>query len=341
MPTLGNGRAKVYATTPASNEVPGAEYFQRVAQIARWSEAAGCHGTLVYTDNSLLDPWMVAAAVLEATERLRPLVAVQPIYMHPYTAAKLIATIAQRHERAVALNMLAGGFKNDLAALGDETPHDDRYVRTTEYAQIVRDLVAGENVTLEGRYYRVRNLRLTPPVAAELAPELLISGSSPAGLRAAHDIGATAVRYPKPPGEEDHVLADRSIEYGVRVGIVARDSSEEAWRVALERFPEDRRGQIAHAMAMKVSDSHWHRQLSEAAAERAGDSPYWLGPFRNYNTFCPYLVGSHEQVAREVAAYAGQGVGTFVLDVPASEEELHHISLVLDAALGERAAAGR
>ena len=53
---------------------------------------------------------------------------------------------------AIYLNMLAGGFKNDLIALDDETPHDDRYVRTVEYTQIMKALLVGpEPVTLRGR----------------------------------------------------------------------------------------------------------------------------------------------------------------------------------------------
>lgn len=280
---------------------------------------------------SLVDPWLVAQAILQATERLSPLVAIQPIYMHPYAAAKMVSTLAYQHGRPVALNMLAGGFKNDLKALGDETPHDDRYVRTVEYTRIMTALLAGETVTLEGTYYRVRNLKLAPALAPELQPPVLISGSSPAGLAAARSLGATAVRYPRPPGEEDDALGDTSIEYGVRVGIIGRETDEEAWRVAVERFPEDRKGQIAHAMAMKVSDSHWHKQLSETPGE-AVDSPYWLRPFQNYNTFCPYLVGSHDRVAAEIAAYIAHGFTTLILDVPASEEELRHTGLVLDAA---------
>ena len=57
--------------------------------------------------------------------------------MHPYSVAKMVTSLAYMHGRAVDLNMLAGGFKNDLLALGDETPHDDRYERTVEYARIV------------------------------------------------------------------------------------------------------------------------------------------------------------------------------------------------------------
>ena len=59
-----------------------------VADVARWSEAAGCEGILVYTDNGIVDPWLVSQLILQSTERLAPLVAVQPAYMHPYWVAK-------------------------------------------------------------------------------------------------------------------------------------------------------------------------------------------------------------------------------------------------------------
>ena len=39
-----------------------------------------------------------------------------------------------RHGQRLWLNMVAGGFKNDLAALNDDTPHDKRYQRLVEYA---------------------------------------------------------------------------------------------------------------------------------------------------------------------------------------------------------------
>ena len=150
---------RIYATCPQSKDVDAAEYASRVADVARWSEEAGCHGILVYTDNGIVDPWLVAQRVIEATERLRPLVAVQPVYMHPYSVAKMVTSLAYLHGRAVDLNMLAGGFRNDLLALGDETPHDDRYKRTIEYTQIVTGLLGGETVTLDGRWHPVKNLR--------------------------------------------------------------------------------------------------------------------------------------------------------------------------------------
>jgi len=97
--------------------------------------------------------------------------------------------------------------------------------------------------------------------------------------------------------------------------------------VAEERFPPDRRGEIAHRLAMKTSDSRWHKDLSERP-EAEPDSPYWLRPFHSYQTFCPYLVGSRERVAEEIARYIDAGFRTFILDVPPNEAELAGIQAV-------------
>jgi alkanesulfonate monooxygenase len=320
----------IFSTCPQSRDVSNDAYALSIAEVARWSEQAGCEGILVYTDNGIADPWLVSQLILEATERLAPLVAVQPAYMHPYSVAKMVSTLAYLHGRKLYLNMLAGGFRNDLLALNDPTPHDERYERTVEYTQVITRLLAGETVTQAGRYYTVDKLSLTPSLPPELGPGILISGSSPAGLAAAHAIGATPVKYPKRAHEEpDQQEEERGA--GIRVGIVTRPSSGEAWEVAHERFPADRKGQIAHTLAMKVSDSHWHRQLSAMAAEEGEadeQDPYWLWPFENYSTFCPYLVGSYERVAAELERYVKLGYGCFILDIPPTEEELHHIGVV-------------
>jgi alkanesulfonate monooxygenase len=330
----GDAQLRIYSTTPQSKDVDAAEYASRIADVSRWSEEAGCHGILVYTDNGIVDPWLVSQLVIEATEHLRRLVAVQIVYMHPYSVAKMITSLAYLHDRAVDLNMVAGGFRNDLLALGDETEHDDRYERATEYTQIVTGLLRGETVTVDGRWHHVKNLKLTPPLPPELMPNLLISGSSPAGRAAAEQIGALGVRYPKPVDEEREEVADRPANgVGVRVGVIARETADEAWRIARERFPEDRKGELKHQLAMKVSDSHWHRDLS--GREEGGDaaaSPYWLGPFQQGQTFCPYLVGDHGTVGAELGRYVEAGFETFILDIPPSREEIEHTGVAFERA---------
>ena len=316
---------EIYSTCPESRTTTQAEYPGLIRDAARWSEAVGCEGMLVYSENGLVDPWLLSQLTIEVTERLIPLVAVQPLYMHPYTVAKMVASIAYLHGRRVALNLVAGGFKNDLLSLGDETSHDERYTRLREYAEIIRHLSTETRpLSYDGSFYRVHELRLQPSVPAHLAPSFMMSGSSAAGLAAAGALGATAVRYPQPAGEEQP-LPDDGLRNGIRIGIIARDDREEAWRVAYERFPEDRDGQIIHHLAMGVSDSHWHAQLSRlalSAAER--NVAYWLRPFQNYQAFCPYLVGDFGMVAAELASYMQTGVRTFILDIAPSQAEIEN-----------------
>jgi alkanesulfonate monooxygenase len=333
MSMLQNG-IQIFATSPQSKDFESSEYRSRVIEVAKWSEKFGCTGILVYTDNGIADPWQVAQLILENTESLAPLVAVQPVYMHPYAVAKKIATFSYMYDRKIWINMVAGGFRNDLIALNDSTPHDDRYLRLTEYTSIIRQLVDGRKpVSFNGKYYSVENLALTPSVPEELRPEITISGSSEAGMLAAAECGAIAIRYPEKPEEEKGIPESAGSPVGVRIGIIARNTKEEAWAVALERFPDDRKGQLTHQLAMKTSDSKWHSQLSEKPDDESPDSsPYWLGPFHNYRTFCPYLVGSHDEVAELVGSYIKFGFETFILDIPPSYEDLEHTGLVFERA---------
>ncbi len=165
---------QVFSTCPPSvaagrtaETEAGSSYRARVTQVAQWSEAMGCEGILVYTDNRLVDPWLTAQLIIEVTERLSPLVAVQPAYMHPYSVAKMVATLSYFHSRKIYLNMVAGGFKRDLEALNDFKEHDERYTLLIEYSRMIKALVERSGKCLgfsyEGTYYSVDGLKLVPP----------------------------------------------------------------------------------------------------------------------------------------------------------------------------------
>jgi len=96
------GGVRIFSTSPQSKDVPRGRYLHEVAEVARWSEDAGCEGILVYTDNSIVDPWLVSQVILQSTARLCPLVATQPAYMHPYAVAKMVASLGHLHQRATA-----------------------------------------------------------------------------------------------------------------------------------------------------------------------------------------------------------------------------------------------
>jgi alkanesulfonate monooxygenase len=249
--------------------------------------------------------------------------------MHPYTVANMVASLGRMYGRRTMLNMVAGGFATDLAALNDQTPHDDRYVRLVEYTTIIQELLARSSskkpLSFEGKYYRVKNLTLTPALSPELQPGVFMSGSSDSGLAAARAVNALAVQYPTPPDEFGNVSLDRKLDYGIRIGIIARDNEDDAWTIAEERFPSDRTGNLTRQLTAKVSDSHWHKNLMEQVGKSSGGrEPYWLVPFQNYKTMCPYLVGNYDGVAAHVQTYLDKGYDTIIMDIPPSLEELEH-----------------
>jgi alkanesulfonate monooxygenase len=312
---------RLLSTCPESDRTEPADYLHRVRRAARLAEKAG-HGALViHSDNRLLDPWVVAQEVLRATRHLRPVVTLQPLYMHPYAAAKKTLSLSRIFGRTPDLNLVAGGYRSDLLALDDRTGHDDRYRRLTEYAQVVRKLLASPTpIEHCGEFYNLHRPTGVGKLEPELMPRMLVAGTSAAGRAVAGLVGALAVRH---PGASDDAppIGDGDC---VRIGIVARPTAEEAWEVAHTRFEPEPGRRLQHRLEMRFSDSDWQRSLSDAAVSDTPDSPYWLEPFDNRHAQCAFLVGDYRTLARELRTFMQAGVRDFLLDPPDGAAELRH-----------------
>ncbi len=57
MDTFDKSQIEIFSTTPQSKDFPRETYVQRVIDVAQWSEQADSAAILVYTDNSIVDPW--------------------------------------------------------------------------------------------------------------------------------------------------------------------------------------------------------------------------------------------------------------------------------------------
>ncbi|MEX0721114.1 MAG: LLM class flavin-dependent oxidoreductase [Balneolaceae bacterium] len=327
-------KTELFTTTPQSVNFSERSFAEEVRKIAIQSENNGYKGTLIYSDNRLADPWAVTSFILAETSKLLPMIALQPAYMHPYTVAKKIATLGLMYERKISLNLIAGGFKKDLESLGDHTEHDKRYKRLIEYTEIIQQLLQSKRVTYSGEFYTVKNLKLQPELPEELQPLYYLSGSSDSAKEASRILNAKLIEYPEPHSYyTSQSTPTPSYSKGIRIGILARHSHNEAWSDARVRFPKTREGALTHQLAKKTSDSSWHKKLSEQGEKITKEEPvYWLGPFKNYNTFCPYLVGSYDEVTEEISHYLQTGCNTCILDIPVSETELKHTKHVFKQA---------
>jgi alkanesulfonate monooxygenase len=319
-----NHGLKLFSTCPPPGGLPARDYLHRVQDIANWSEEAGYEGMLVSTDDGLPDPWLISQALIEATKRLCPLVAIEPAFMHPYSVAKMVSSIAYLYGRRVYLNMAADG-SGDAAAFNDRA--DERYAQLIEYATITQSLMqSAEPRTFEGWHYCATNLELAPTLPAGLTPLLFVSSASESCIKAARQLGATAIVHPKPTS--DHAPMAKNGTYGIRVGIIAREENEEALSIARVRFHESCKAPLNSLSTRNISSASSQRRLSGCPVD--ADSLYWLVPSQRGKTLFPYLVGSYDRVADEVARYVDAGYRTFILDVPSSAEDMRHVGEVFE-----------
>src|SRR5262245_5229903 len=171
------------------------KYWKELQDTVTWSRDFNCTGILIFTGNdTYIEPWLVAQMVLEKSANLSPLIAVNPLYMHPFTVAKMISSFARLFNRRVYLNMVTGTAVSHLEALGDSISHDERYHRLQEYIQIVKALLeASRPFTFRGRFYNVDHLQLYSVFPKELLPEFVLAGQSPAARSVCQAVGATGM----------------------------------------------------------------------------------------------------------------------------------------------------
>jgi probable F420-dependent oxidoreductase len=155
-------------------QLPEVEYvagWPDYAAMARAAEESGFDSIwlgdhLLYRDDGRpergpWDAWTLLAALAAATERVRlgPLVACAGFHP-PGLLARMAATVAEVSGGRFVLGLGAGWNETEYRAFG--LPYDQRVSRFEESFEIVRRLLAGERVTLDGRFWQVEDAVLLP-----------------------------------------------------------------------------------------------------------------------------------------------------------------------------------
>jgi alkanesulfonate monooxygenase len=320
-----NGPPKIFAISPRTRDVNG--YWTDICKVATLSERYSLTGILLFTGNdTYLEPWAVAQEVLRRTTSISPLVAVNPIYMHPFTVAKMVASLVRLYDRKIYLNMVTGTALSYQEAMGDTLSHDERYVRLGEYIEIIRALLGSTRpLSFNGKYFKIDHLQLFPEISPQKAPEFLLSGQSEAARRVCAATRSTGMQM-LPLRLEDTL---QNVP-GMHFGIVTRESDDAAWEAARTLFPENDEYRRMLEYSMSNTDSVWKRRMkAESDHGIAKEGGYWLLPFTNFQADCPYLVGDHNYVADRLRRLVQRGVTTFIFDIPAHEEEFLNVSQVL------------
>ena len=308
-------------------------YWKNILGVVDSCQDYGLDGVLLFEGNdTFVSPWVAAQETLARSSSVSPLVAVNPIYMHPFKAAKFVSSLTQIYGRQIYLNMITGTAVNYLESMSDSLTHDQRYLRVKEYIQVMQGLLKSpEPFSYEGEYYSLSNIQLLPGISSELMPVFLLSGQSDAAVKVALETGSVGTQM-LPPGLCDEVGDAEAINFGV----LTRPSEKEAWDAALQIFPESEEDQLIQELSMGNTDSSWKRRMDVLAKlPENKESGYWMGPFRNFRSDGPYLVGSYSYVAGVLSGLLRKGVKKFIFDVNLEGDEFFHISNVLSIVRGE------
>lgn len=325
--------------------------FQHLKQIAVTADRLGYYGSLL--GSSPNESLAVSAALIDATERLRFLVAQHPGELSPAVLAKWALTFDQFSNGRLLFNVVNGNDAS-LATYGIHYGHDERYDFSLEYWRAFQSIYAGETAGYDGRY-----VKLAPrqPGAAshplggwhppKQKPGIPLWGAGTSGPGVAHSVQLLNVylsfaNTPPKLGEKFAKVAaeaakiGRELTFGTRLQVIVRETEEEAWAHAeklLQRTSiETARNAILRQLppgetldSFVSDDPQIQRNLESIRAGRLPKARdleiypnVWVGPsLFGFNILGPaagtYLVGSAEQVAERIREYERHGTSAFIL----------------------------
>lgn len=341
IPTHGDSR--YLGTSKGARQVDHA-YMKQIAVAV---DNLGYEGVLIPTGRSCEDPWLTAASLIDATKKLKFLVALRPGVTTPALAARMAATFDRLSGGRVLLNLVTGGDEQELKGDGVYEDHETRYKTATEYTTIWREILqrshTGESFTFHGERLSVDDAKLLYPPVQEPHPPLWFGGSSDAAIELATDQVDTYLTWGEPPAAVKEKIENvrakaeakgRKLSYGIRLHVIVRETNEEAWKAAEELIQYVDDATIAAAQAkFKQMDSVGQRRMAElhnGDRSKLEVSPnLWAGVGLVRGGAGTALVGDPETVAARIQEYADLGIDTFIFSgYPHLEESIRFAELV-------------
>ncbi|WP_395107910.1 LLM class flavin-dependent oxidoreductase [Actinomadura sp. SCN-SB] len=299
-----------------------------LTQLVRAAEEVGFEGALTPTGAWCEDAWLTTALLVEASERLRFLVAFRPGLLSPTLAAQMAATYQWHSGGRLLLNVVTGGEAHEQRAYGDFLTKAERYARTDEFLHIVRSLWRGERVGFEGAHLRVENARLVR--VPDPVPPIYFGGSSPEAGQVAARHAEVYLTWGEPPAAVAEKIAwirrlaaehGREPRFGIRLHVISRDTAEEAWAQAgrlLSGISDEAIEQVQANLRRSESEGQrrmldLHGGAAKGLRELEVAPNLWAGVGLVRGGAGTALVGSHEEVADRIAEYAELGLEEFIM----------------------------
>ena len=255
---------------------------------------------VVFRGGSGFDGLLNATAVAVASRRLIVQTAVYLLPLrHPVPVARQVASLAALAPGRLVFGVgLGGEDPAELRACGVDPATRGR--RMDEALAVLRPLLAGEEVTVRGDYFRLDQVRMTP--VPEPPVPVVIGGRSDAALRRVARHGDSWLGL--------WVSPDR---YAAAVGLIAKYAADEGRQ---KKGEGEVGGGWQHGMHV------WCGIGASAATARSRLAgvieTFYRTPFGKFERYCP--CGSPEEIAASLRPYVDAGCRSFNL-IPVADSE--------------------
>jgi alkanesulfonate monooxygenase len=310
---------------PAQGPVIDRDYVERVARV---HDEGGFDRALVAFGSTSPESQLVVAHAASVTERLGFMIAHRPGFTAPTVAARQLATLDQFTGGRVAVHIITGGSDDELAKDGDHLTKDERYARTSEYLDIVRQEWTSEKpFDYKGDYYNVvQAFGGVKPLQTPQIP-IYFGGSSDAAIPVAGkhaDIfalwGETQAQVAETIARVRHAAAKhgRQVKFSLSLRPVIAETEDAAWARADEIVAQTiaLREKAGLATSGHAPPNAGSQRLLDAAKQGSRlDKRLWTGVAAVTGAAgnSTGLVGTPRQVAEALLDYYDLGVTTFLI----------------------------
>ena len=298
--------------------------------ITRTADRLGYDSILLPSGYQLgIDSVTFAGGVAPLTEQIRLLVAVRCGELWVPQLARQLATLDQMLDGRLSVNIISSDLPGQML---ESAP---RYQRTRETMIVLRDLLNGNPVDLQGEFV---NVTLDPPNARTRSgqcPLFYFGGLSEPARDVAAECADVYLMWPDTLPTVERILQDmrsradqydRSLRFGYRVHVIVRETEAEAIdasRRLLSRLDDGEGERIrAQSLDSKSVGVRAQGQLRENAdADGFAEANLWTGIGRARSGCGAAIVGDPDQVLAKLNQYTALGIEAFILSGYPHEEE--------------------
>ena len=268
------------------------------------------------------DTLSFVAGCAPLTDRINMLAAVRCGEMQPIMLARTIATLDHMLEGRLTINIISSGFPGETA----ESAY--RYQRSREVVEILRQAWTQDEIDYDGEIYQFKGISTDPakPYQQNGGPLMYFGGYSPAALELCGQHCDVYLMWPEPKDQiaermkaanEAAAKYGRTLDYGLRVHMIVRDTEAEAKEYAehLVSRLDDEYGKLIRDRAHdSISLGVSHQAKARELADKFGyvEPHLWTGVGRARSGCGAALVGSTDQVLSEIEEYRKMGIRAFI-----------------------------